>query len=56
MYKYVLEFSYLNGERKVKEFNSKMDAWRYVCVTNARIISVEAIEIPLSIEEEGIII
>lgn len=57
-YRYVLEFPCLNGERKVMEFDSKMAAWRYVCVTDARIISVE--EIPMKIvfdfEEEEIII
>ncbi len=59
-YRYVLEFPCLNGERKVMEFDSKTDAWRYVCVTDARIISVEEIEIPMRIafdfEEEEIII
>lgn len=51
----VLEFLDL-GMKKVYTFPNKADARRYAAMCNARILSIECVEKPLSIENEPIII
>ena len=53
----VLEFTDI-GMRKTMEFNNKMDMHRYASVCNARILSIEVVEVEeeWNADMEGIVI